>query len=394
MQKVGVVIGASKDAVHTIQKAKELGIKTWALDGNPNAEGLKYADEYRVVDISDMDEVHKVIKTMKPDFVFPVPIGKYLLTTAYVNETFDLPGIKNSETNNSVDKYLFHKKLYEKNLRQILLELITDETDITQIKMEYPAILKPRFGSGSRDVFFITNSEELRSAYEHINLLEEDYILEQSVFGEEYGVDGAVINGEFKLTLARKKMNTPLPVRQAIAYFSMTKENESLLNCIKMRIQGIVSALEYNSCLIHADIIVNQEDIFIIEISPRPSGHNLHNLFVPLATGIDIAEEYIKFLIGKEYQFEVDSIRCLQIRFFDFENKVVKKIPEVEELEKSRNCNLIRWNCNMKNGEYLDKVINGHSIMNRGFFVIEGNDEKDLVEQSEWILSQFEFEER
>lgn len=393
MEKVGIVIGASKDAVHTIQKAKEFGIKVWALDGNPQAEGLKYADEYCVVDISDMDAVCKVVDTIKPDFTFPVPIGKYLMTTAYVNEKFDLPGIRYNETNSSVDKYLFHKILSEKNLRQIISVLITHEADIAQINMEYPAILKPRFGSGSRNVFYVTNSEELLKAYNEISLAEEDYVLEQAVFGEEYGVDGAVINGKLIIVLVRKKENTKLPIRQAISYCSVIDSHSQIYQLIKEYLQKVISTLEYNDCLIHADIIINKSDIFTIEISPRPSGHNLHNLFVPMATGIDMAEEYIKFLLGKEYKFEVENPKCLQIRFFDFEDKVIKKIPNVEELENNGNCKLIKWVCNMKCGEYLDKVINGHSIMNRGLFIVEGNNEQDLIKQSDWILSQFEFEE-
>ena len=52
--------------------------------------------------------------------------------------------------------------------------------------------------------------------------------------------------------------------------------------------------------------------------------------------------------------------------------------------------NIICWNCNINDGDYMGKVINGHSIMGRGFFIVESTDENKLIEQSEWILSQFQ----
>ena len=42
-------------------------------------------------------------------------------------------------------------------------------------------------------------------------------------------------------------------------------------------------------------------------------------------------------------------------------------------------------------GDKLEKVTNGKSIMGRGFFVIEGKNEKDLIKNSNWILGQFKF---
>ena len=43
------VIGASSESIYVINKAKELGLKVVALDGNPEAPGLKAADASFVV---------------------------------------------------------------------------------------------------------------------------------------------------------------------------------------------------------------------------------------------------------------------------------------------------------------------------------------------------------
>ena len=109
---------------------------------------------------------------------------------------------------------------------------------------------------------------------------------------------------------------------------------------------------------------------------------------------MDIAEEYIKFLCGKPFNFVAQKIEDIEIRFFDFENVVAKHVPACDEITEGLGDNLIVWNCNIKEGEYLGKVVNGHSIMGRGFFIVKGDSEQDLIQKSNWVLSKFNMEQK
>ncbi len=44
--KTLLILGAGKEQVPAIMRAKDKGIYTIVLDMNPEAEGFKYADEY------------------------------------------------------------------------------------------------------------------------------------------------------------------------------------------------------------------------------------------------------------------------------------------------------------------------------------------------------------
>ncbi len=389
--KKGVVIGASRDAIHTIQKARENGIYVVALDGNPEAEGFQYANEKIVVDISDQDKTYVEVEKIKPDFCIPIPIGRYLSTMGFINDKFGFKGAGYAATEVSTDKFLFHRVLNKAGLRNVQMYLVNDQTNLADVKIKYPAILKPRFGSGSRDVFFVSSDKELAESLQKIKEFHEDFILEQAVEGTEYSIDGAVIDGKLQMTLLRKKIITPLPVRQPVSSFSVIKseDNSEIIERVQNYMQKVVDVLHYDACLINADLIINEKEVFAIEAAPRPSGHNLHNVFVPLATGIDIAEQYIKYLMSKQYCFVTDNVKPIQIRFFDFNNVVVEYVPTEYEIRKKLGDNLIRWECNIKTGEHLGKVVNGHSIMGRGFFIVNGKDEADLISKSEWVLAQF-----
>lgn len=409
-----VIIGASGEALHTIRTAKEQGLVVTAIDGNPEAAGLKEADEAFVINISDEEESIQEVKKIQPDFLLTVPIGRYLTTTGAVNDALGLPGISRQEAQNCTDKWLFHQLLNQKGLRKTACYLLSDKKMVKDLyahrgKMHYPVILKPRYGSGSRGIFVVRQQEELKEALDQISKenvennkitddiylrkrkSDEDYILEECVEGEEYGIDGAIIQGKLYLVLLRKKENTPLPARQAVAYFCVPPEDE-FFQQVREWLKKAVEALGLEECLLHGDIIRTADDPFIIELSARPSGHNLHNLFTPLATGIDMAKEYICYRMGKDYSFSPLTTKRMMIHYFDLEGRV-KRIPhegEVEKLAEENGGRLVKWQCNIEPGERLSKVSDGHSLMGRGYFILEGRAEKELKIMAEKVKSLFQ----
>lgn len=392
-KKKAVLIGASAEALHTIKIAQDNGLFVTALDGNKDALGLACADKGLVVDISDEKAVVEVVREEAPDFLLTVPIGRYLTTIGAVNDALLLPGISKRVAECCTDKLLFHEKLFEKGLRSCrcyAAERLSGKEEIS-----FPAILKPRFGSGSRGIFVVSSHEELQRVLPRI--LDEPYLLEECVEGEEYGVDGAVIRGVFYLILLRKKVNTPFPARQAVAYFSLT-EKDPFYQTVKLYMEEVIQTLGMDECLLHADIIRGKEAPFVIEMSARPSGHNLHNLFTPLCTGIDEAKEYICYRMGQPYSFEPKKTEQMMIHYFDGEGKVLK-VPKEDEirqllLEQRPGITLKAYNCCMKEGEILKPVSDGKSVMGRGYFILamekrEGEEkaEKPQTEVEEEFLA-------
>lgn len=386
------IIGASEESLHTIEKAHEYGLEVVALDGNPDAAGLKAADKALVVDISNEKASIEAVQEEEADFVLTVPIGRYLTTIGAVNDTLSLPGISKEMAELCTDKYRFHKRLSEQGLRKCncyaaggvrhdeLKGSAQADGDLTgqiragKLPFHFPGILKPRFGSGSRGIHLVSCMEKLEKALEEVK--GEYYVLEECIEGEEYGVDGAVIGGQFYMVLLRRKENTPPPARQAVAYFSVLP-TDPFRQQVQEYMKKVLSCLGLKECLLHADIIRSSSGPFAIELSARPSGHNLHNLFTPLCTGVDIAEEYIKYRTGKDFSFVPKETKTMMIHYFDMEGEV-KKAPDEEAVRKKLldslpEAALIKWECRIRKGEVLRPVSDGHSIMGRGYFVLEGN---------------------
>ncbi|MDO4285025.1 MAG: hypothetical protein Q4C60_06775 [Eubacteriales bacterium] len=473
--KRAAIVGASAEAIHTIEAARALGVRVTALDGNPQAAGLAAADEARVIDISDetaaLECLRQIRKEEGLDFLLVAPIGRYLTTTGAVNDALELRGISKEAAERCTDKWEFHRTLAEAGLRECRCELLDHAfwkrygagvMGERETAFSYPVVLKPRYGSGSRGIRIAESAEALRAELETLrqesagvsesgisggtdalppggkNSLPEsraaesgypeDYVAEELVSGEEYGADGAVTADGFHLILLRKKRLTPLPARQAVGYVSVVPqgqkeagEREDLTGAVALYLERIVRVLGLRDCLLHADLMIARGRApFVIELSARPSGHFLHDLFTPLATGVDMAAEMVKYQMGAPYCFVPERVEPMMIRYFDFTGRAAY-VPDEEEVKEVLDCaaetagqvgvlpesardvraeepvsgngrapeiaagssgeaddtvHLVRYECHIRQGDRLAAPDTGHVLMERGFFILRAQDDK------------------
>lgn len=395
----GIVIGASSESIFAIREAKKLGLTVLAFDGDKEAPGLAAADEAYVVDIRKPEKIYEILDkkgvTRENAMVLPVPIGRYLISAGAVNDHYGLVGLSEKSANICTDKYLFHNLLSESGLRNAKCQLIKSG-ETPQQEPVYPAIVKPRFGAGSRGVWQIDDRKQWENFVKQTPI-EEDYIVETLIEGTEYGVDAMIIDGEFKLVLLRKKMLTLPPARQCVGYFSILEpEEEEWRRTVSNYLQQISNILGLTNTILHADIIRREGNLpFVIELSARPSGHRLHDVFTPLVTGINMIECYIQLVQGK-----LDNIKgkienteknkageeSYLIHYFDMESCEVTRIPTEEVLR--RKYPLVGYKCHLTKG-YQEKVVDGHSVMGRGYFILKGKEEKELMELSKRFLREY-----
>lgn len=387
------VIGASAESLHSISLAQQMGITVVALDGNPKAEGLQAADKGLLVDISDEEETIRVMKEEKPDFIMTVPIGRYLTTIGAVNDALHLKGISKASATLCTDKYEYHLAMHQAGLRNCSCLLIDSQFQPENIlnqadTMNYPLILKPRYGSGSRGIYMVYNKGDLACVLKGLRDCQEDFILEEVAGGTEYGVDASVTDGVFHMILLREKINTPPPVCQAVGYFAVNpEEQKDLYERVERYLERTVSVLHMDNCLFHADLMIRGEQLFAIEVSARPSGHYLHNVFTPMATGVDECQEFMKYMSGEPFQFVPNQIKPIMIHFFDVKEGTVKEVLPVSEVKLPDGITMIAHTCTIKSGDSLEKVTGGHSLMGRGYFILKGTDRENLLQAAEAIKS-------
>ncbi|MBQ7678752.1 MAG: ATP-grasp domain-containing protein [Butyrivibrio sp.] len=388
-KRVAVAIGASAEAVYAIKQAQTLGFCTVAMDANPAAPGLSAADHQLVTDLRYAEQVCLSLEKEQliPSVVIPVPVGRILTTAGAVNNHFHLSGVSADAAALVTDKCRFHLALAEAGLRDAQLTLLQTGTTALPAEMKdpnrYPLIIKPRYGAGSRGVRRCETEAEAAAALwaEDQSPLTEDYIAETCVTGMEYGVDGVYENGRFHLILLRQKRQTPPPYCQCVGYRAVvpgaSQETDRLLAAIRDLMTQAGQILGLSTCPVHADVLADEQNLlssrpFLIELSARPSGHHLHDLFTPMASGCDFITEYMKCAVPElalPWHFDVNNVRPLEIRYFDLPAGIVRAIPSPQDLRQLPG--LVHYDCTLQPGQILTPVHEGHDLMDRGCYICE-----------------------
>lgn len=379
--ETALILGASSESIHAVEVAKDQGYRVVALDGDPEAPGLKYADEAAVVDISDPANVVSYFGGSRPSCIVPVPIGRALVSTGQLNEYWGTPGIGAFTATLCTDKYLFARFLRDKGLRRSRCYLESEvRLDPSLLEsMGLPLIVKPRFGSGSRGVSLLNAVDDVMSC------LRDGDIVEEAFVGDEYGMDAIVVAGELSVLALRKKDNTPPPVCQCVGYRTLSNTDDAYA-VVAPLVERIVDEIALRDGLLHADVMVRGDEAFVIELSGRPSGHSIHSHLVPLATGIDPIRLFLRLCVARVGSMPLVNVSPLYMGFFDLGEGTVSRVPSRSDVEAVSG--VLDYDCRIHVGDHLRRTVDGE-VTKLGRFVLP-DDRGDAADRARAILDLFE----
>lgn len=202
--KILIIPAGSGGAVSILKYYKTCNdIYTVGLDSDPLAPGLYLADKGYVIPTfnspSFMHALTNILKKEKIDLVLP---------------TIDNISIQFALSKKGIEKY---SKLILSDLKTILITrdkwkvytTLLDKIDMPQsnvskdIRFDYPLLIKPRDGFGSRNVFKISNNKELDFFYEYVP----NPIIQEYLNGKEYTIDCLVdTNGNLLYCIQRERI--------------------------------------------------------------------------------------------------------------------------------------------------------------------------------------------
>lgn len=330
--KTLLCIGAGPEQVAAIELGRRMGHQVVALDGNPNAPGLRCADQGLLVDLRDVQSVIRIARDVGAQCAIPVPLGSVLTTVGAVNDALGWRGISYSAAVACTDKVVMRRALANAGLAQPIFKNVHSYVEARAVAcaMGLPAIVKPTRGSGSRGVALASSDEELNLALLQAQSggqfdAEGGLLIESVLPGQEYGVDGVIVDGQFILMSLRSKTISPLPHRVALEYTGPIKLDSDLEAAIQSTMQVAASALGLNDCLVHSDIMIDMErTVSVIEVSGRPSGFGLCLDLLPACLGINPVEQTILMMLGSKFSFEPRGTRVGTLRgLFDHPGKLI-----------------------------------------------------------------------
>ena len=349
MKKKIMFIGAGLLQSYVIKRAKALGYITVCVDGDSEAIGFKYADYYKVIDIVDQEKCLRYAKEMNIDGVVTVATDYGVLTASYIAEKLGLKGNPYKVCEIIKNKYLVRKILAEKNVDSTpeFYEINNiSEVDNFIKDIEYPVIVKPCDGSGSRGIKRIDAMEDLKPACKKARevSLSKNVLIEHFIEGKEYGVESFVHNGEVYILAIMEKTMTRPPVYAELGHCSFSGLDSKIENAIKDKVSKAIVALGLVTGSVNMDLLITEnKDIYIIDIGARMGGNLIGSHIVPLSTGIDYIDNIIKESLGESVDLNRTIFdQVIATRILTLTPGIIQDIGDMSDIQNSGDvCDLI-----------------------------------------------------
>src|SRR5438552_12048263 len=325
--KTVLFVGAGRHQRRAILRAKELGLRVAAVDGNAEAPGLKEADIAKVVDFSDVDAVLKATARLKLDGVLTVSADRAVPVVAAVAEARGLPGIGVDAAHLLTHKVAMRRRLAEAGVPQPRFAAVRTLSERRRAADEvgFPAVLKPADSGGQRGVFRIESLDDI-DAHLHEALASSpsgEAILEEFVDGTE--MNGIVLarDGETILLTLSDRLRPPgvgfgvgwIHVYPATVYGDQLEESERVARRTR-------HALALQTGIAFPQLIAAPGGrVVVVECAARIPGGQMADL-VRWATGVDLVEVQIRMALGEELPDELVQPRFMQplaVRFLTAE---------------------------------------------------------------------------
>ena len=200
MTKSILIAGAGGNQIGIYHSAHAMGIRSIAVDGNPNAEGFKYADLHETANILSAEALIDVAKKHNVDGIYPaaeLSVEAVAIAAAKLN----LPGIPPEVATRVRNKAVLRRSLEEAGLPNPTFREVSSLVEAKEAieTIGFPCIIKPSDANSSKGVQQLNTIDELQEA---LTLaiqysFSDTALIEEYMPGEEFCVDGLVHNGTY-----------------------------------------------------------------------------------------------------------------------------------------------------------------------------------------------------
>jgi len=379
-----LVFGVGELQKSIIERCKKKKLFVVGIDPMAEAMCRNLVDAFEVVGGQDFEKTVEVAERYNVKGIVTAATDKPLVMMARVAEKLQLPFFSVETAEWSTDKLMMKQKFQESGIPCANGFILNSVDELTELKVDYPVIVKPRDNSGSRGVIYCNNLKEVEIAVkEALQYTKKGNVLiEEFIEGQEYSIEGIHYNGEHHVIQYTEKITTPLPYNVELGHIQPADISDREKIEINSIISRIAASLGFMNCASHTELKINQKGIFVIETSPRLGGDFITSHLVPLSTGVNMEEQLINISLGDTIDYKLVNQASL-ITYFNFPigTKIINTIS-ADEIGRRYPC-VVDYKFNLKTGDEICLITN--SLNRYGYFVIAGSNKQILLKQQEEI---------
>ena len=396
MQKKLLVLAAGILQVPVIKKAKDMGIYVIAADGDPNAVGLKYADEAIVVNITSEEDVLKVAREEQIDGVIHPCSEVSMNVMGRLNDELGLSGITREQAIRATNKHLMREAFEKGNApspKSILTENAEDAWMHLQNDFSTDGILKPSRNSGSRGIAKVSCDMDKADFVKAYNIAlnesrDKSVLLEQFIEGPEFSIEIIVWNGKVNVLTVTDKKTTGAPHFVELGHNQPSCYSAEEVEILKASAVAGVKALGVNNCACHAEAKLMDGKAYLMEIGARLGGDFISTELTHLSTGIDMVAAAIDVALGVEPDFNPkEESKGVCIRYFC---PMPGKLVSIGNTEILKDPRVYLWEIYHKAGDVIPEVTS--SLCRSGHVIVTESSPQKAIDLADRMISEVKFE--
>lgn len=396
MQKRLLVLAAGILQVPVIKKAKELGYYVIAVDGDPKAIGLQYANKAICSDITDEGIMLKVACEEQVDGVIHPCSEVSMNVMGRINDELGLHGITKEQAVRATNKHLMRQAFEKGNApspKSILTESAEDAWWHLRRDFSTDGILKPSRNSGSRGIAKVSrdmDKDDFVKAYE-IALVEsrdKSVLLEQFIDGPEFSVEIIVWKRHVNVLTVTDKKTTGAPHFVELGHNQPSCYSRGEVEIIKSAAIAGVMALGVNNCACHAEVKLMNGKAYLMEIGARLGGDFISTELTHLSTGIDMVAAAINVALGIEPDLSVrEKTQGACIRYFC---PKAGKLENINNLDVLRNPHVYAYDIYVHVGDVIPEITS--SLSRSGHVIVTEETPRKAIALAEKLVQEVKFE--
>jgi biotin carboxylase len=321
--KTVLFIGAGRHQRRAIVRARELGLRTVAVDRNSEAPGLAEAGTARVLDFRDTEAVTEIGRRQRVDGVLTVSADRAVPAVAAVAEALGLPGIGTETAHRMTHKIAMRRTLADAGLPQPRFAAVRTlhEARAAAETVGFPAVLKPTDSGGQRGVFRLDSAADLER-HLHAALAESpthEAIVEAYEEGLELNGLVVVRDREPELLTLSDRLRPP-GIGFGVGWihvYPSTLYGDTLAEAERVAVDA-VHALGLRDGIAFPQLIADDQGrVSVVEVAARIPGGQMADLAAH-AVGVDLVEIALRQALGETVPDELVRPRRQQplaIRF-------------------------------------------------------------------------------
>ena len=340
-----MILGSIKYFENIVMSAKKEGIYTIVCDNRIDTPAKKICDEAIDVDVFDFDKIKSIAIDKKIDGILTGFTDSLMKPYVYIANELNLPCVISCNQLESVTNKAIMKKYFKNNAIPTTDYCIIESLkDLEKIQgLNFPLVIKPVDGYGSRGVYFVSNIKELIEKFEYSKEASQDgqVIIEEFYESEEIQGLAWVHNGESHVFYIGDRELVNIHTGRAgkpdrLLYpskYCFQYEEE-----IKSIYQNITQAFDIKNGPLYVQMLVGAYGIKVSEVMPRLPG-GCDYMAISQITDLDIGSLFANFSVNNEVNFDeikkynMHLSKCVYALPIYIRPGTIKKINNIDKIE-------------------------------------------------------------